>query len=254
MKLNDFLACLEAIAPVALALDFDNPGLLIGPEKRDIRHVLVALDCTPVTAQEAVDKGVDMLLTHHPLFFHGVKHILPDDPETAAAWILLRHGIGLYAAHTNLDAAQGGVNDCLAAALGLIEVAPLPPENLGRFGTLPEPMHLRQFAAMVGTQLNAAVRYCGTDSASVSRVALVGGNGSGQIDFVKAVGADVYVTGEFRHHEALTAQYLGVFVVEAGHYETERVVLLPWIERLQDMTDDVQYSLSLLESACLRGF
>ena len=115
MQLCDFLAQMEAVAPQALAMDFDNPGLLIGPEKQEIRKVLVAMDCSMATAQEAVDWGADLLLTHHPVFFGGVKAIRPDLPATAAPWLLLRHGIGLFAAHTNLDTAQGGVNDRAAS-------------------------------------------------------------------------------------------------------------------------------------------
>lgn len=84
MQLCDFLAQMEVIAPQALAMDFDNPGLLIGPEKQEIRKVLVALDCSMATAQEAVDWGADLLLTHHPVFFGGVKAIRPDLPATAA--------------------------------------------------------------------------------------------------------------------------------------------------------------------------
>ena len=137
MLLKDFLDQMEALAPRALALDFDNPGLLIGPEKQDIRKVLVALDCSLATAKEAVDWGADLLLTHHPVFFGGVKHILPDDPATAAPWLLMRHGIGLFAAHTNLDAAAGGVNDRLCEALGISDPKPLEPDGMVRVGTIP---------------------------------------------------------------------------------------------------------------------
>ena len=106
MKLNDFINVMDGIAPRELAMDWDNPGLLIGTEKQDIKKVLVALDCSMATAKEAAEWGADLMLTHHPVFFRAVKHILPDDPETAAPYILLRNGIGLFAAHTNLDAAD----------------------------------------------------------------------------------------------------------------------------------------------------
>ena len=119
MKLNDFINVMDGIAPRELAMDWDNPGLLIGTEKQDIKKVLVALDCSMATAKEAVEWGADLMLTHHPVFFRAVKRILPDDPETAAPYILLRNGIGLFAAHTNLDAADGGVNDCLAGVFSL---------------------------------------------------------------------------------------------------------------------------------------
>ena len=107
MKLAEFLLAMEHIAPKELAMDFDNVGLLIGTKRTEIKRVLLALDCTTATAQEAIDWGADLLLTHHPLFLSGIKRILPDDPATAGAYLLLRNGIAHFAAHTNLDAAPG---------------------------------------------------------------------------------------------------------------------------------------------------
>jgi len=232
MKLVDFIAMMERVAPPELAMDFDNVGLLIGTDRPEIKRVLVALDCTPTTAQEAVDWGADLLLTHHPLFLFGVKRILPDDPATAGAYILLRHGIAHYAAHTNLDAAPGGVNDCLAEHLGILNPVPLPPENVGRIGIRgPDcPGTLGAFSAFVAERLGTAVRVCGDPAAA---------------------GADAYITGEMKHHQALDARFLGLNVIEAGHYETERVVLLPLIYHLQALSNDVQYRLTLSEAACL---
>ncbi|MDR0840246.1 MAG: Nif3-like dinuclear metal center hexameric protein [Christensenellaceae bacterium] len=252
MKVSDFVALQEAIAPPGLALSFDNPGLLLGTQKRDIRKVLVALDCSVATAREAIDWEADLMLVHHPVFFEGVKHILPEDPATAAPYLLLRHGIALYAAHTNMDAAQGGVNDCLAGALGLYDTALLPPENLGRIGSI-APTTLGAFAAKVQSALHTTVRVGGAFDKPVTRVSVLGGAGGEDIYAAHAAGADAFVTGEIKHHLALAAGVLGLGIIEAGHYETERVVLQPWITRLQQSTDDVQYRLSLCETACLRG-
>ena len=252
MKLNDFLAHMEELAPKALAMDFDNPGLLIGPETKDIRKVLVALDCSMATAKEAVDWGADLLLTHHPVFLDGVKHILPDESATAAPWLLMRHGIGLFAAHTNLDAAKGGVNDCLSAVLGINDPKPLPPDNMGRFGEI-TPCCLGDFSRHVQDSLHSTVRVVGQLDIPLSTVAVLGGSGGDAIYSAKAAGAQVLVTGEIRHHQALEAGVLGLAVIEAGHYETEQVVLKPLMECLQGIMDDVQYRLTLSESACLRG-
>lgn len=253
MKLVDFIAMMERVAPPELAMDFDNVGLLIGTDRPEIKRVLVALDCTPTTAQEAVDWGADLLLTHHPLFLFDVKRILPDDPATAGAYILLRHGIAHYAAHTNLDAAPGGVNDCLAEHLGILNPVPLPPENVGRIGIRgPDcPGTLGAFSAFVAERLSTAVRVCGDPAAQVSRVGLLGGAGGDYIAAAQAAGADAYITGEMKHHQALDARFLGLNVIEAGHYETECVVLLPLIYHLQALSNDVQYRLTLSEAACL---
>ena len=161
MELKAFCACMESIAPRALALDFDNVGLLVEPDHPEIKKVLLALDCTSVTAQEAVDMGADLLITHHPQFFHGVKSIGFSSPVTGAAALLLRHGIGHFAAHTNLDAAEGGVNDTLADLLNLQDVAPIPPENIGRVGTLPAPMKLSALSARCNQLLDSHGGYTG---------------------------------------------------------------------------------------------
>ena len=253
MKLNDFIAAMETIAPKELALPWDNPGLLIGTEKSDISKVLVALDCSVQTAKEAIQWGADLLLTHHPVFFGGVKRIAPDDPNTAGAYMLIRNGIGLFAAHTNLDSADGGVNDCLAEVLGLQDVQKLLPDEMGRIGSLASPMPFVDFARMVEQKLAARVRISGEDSAPVQRIALVGGSAAEDMFAAKAAGADVFITGEMKHHLALQAEAMGLCIVEAGHYETEKVVLQPLISRLQALTNDVQYKLTRSESACLRG-
>ena len=121
MKLEKWIKIMEEIAPCNLAQDYDNVGLLIGTEK-EIGKVLVALDLSVPVAEEAIAEKVDLVLTHHPVFFHPVKRMLPDDPDTAAAYKLIRNGIGMYAAHTNLDACEGGVNDAIAESLGLEEI------------------------------------------------------------------------------------------------------------------------------------
>ena len=252
MLLTDFLDQMEALAPRALALDFDNPGLLIGPEKQDIRKVLVALDCSLATAKEAVDWGADLLLTHHPVFFGGVKHILPDDPATAAPWLLMRHGIGLFAAHTNLDAAAGGVNDRLCEALGISDPKPLEPDGMVRVGTIP-PCSLGDFARRVQHALHTTVRIAGPLDTPLTTVAVLGGSGGDAVYAAKTAGAQALITGEIKHHQALEAGVLGLSVIEAGHYETERVVLKPLMECLQGIRNDVQYRLTLSETACLRG-
>lgn len=254
MLLNDWIAQIERIAPPELAMEWDNVGLLVSPDTAELRTVLVALDCTAAVAEEAEKMGAQLVLTHHPVLFGGTKRILRDDPETAVVYRLIRSGIGLYAAHTNLDAAAGGVNDALAARLGLAAVRPLPPENLGRIGLLPEPLPLAAFAAAVERALGCTALATGDASRSVRTVALIGGAGGGDVETAAAAGADVFVTGECRHHEALEALACGVAVLTCGHYETERVVLEPLIARLQGLENDVQYRLAHAEVASQRRF
>ena len=251
MELKEFCACMEQIAPRTLALDFDNVGLLVEPDHTKIKKVLLALDCTTVTAKEAIDLGADLLVTHHPQFFHGVKSIGYSSPITGAAALLLRHGVGHFAAHTNLDAAPGGVNDTLAQLLDLRDVAPLPPENIGRVGVLPEPMKLSDLAARCNALLDSHGGYTGDPDRLVSRVAVLGGAGGGDIEFAQAAGAQAYLTGEAKHNQILEAMEQDLPLILCGHYETERIVLKSLMDRLQILAPDVQYTITLREKAPL---
>lgn len=252
MKLSDWVLQLEQLAPPALAMDFDNVGLLVTPESEELRTVLVALDCTVEVAEEAARIGAELVLTHHPLLLNATRRIDKNAPETAALYRLIRHGVGLYAAHTNLDAAVGGVNDSLAARLGVVQLRPLPPEGLGRIGLLPEPMMLAALAGFAERQLGCTALAAGNADRPIRTVALIGGSGGGDVEAAAAAGADVLITGECKHHQALAAQTLGLALLVCGHYETERVVLSPLISRLQMLENDVQYRLTCAEDASLR--
>lgn len=243
MKIQEFCAQMERVAPKELALEFDNPGLLIEPDHAEIARVLVALDCTKTVAEEAAEWGADLVLVHHPLFYHPVKKLAYSDPATAAACVLLRHGIGLYAAHTNLDAAHDGVNDTLCALFGIREALPFD-EGIGRVGQLKEAETLAVFGKRAELILNAHVRISGDPEKQISRVAVMGGSGGSSVAHAAAQGADVLLTGELKHSDALDAQMLGLSLVVAGHYETEAVVLEPLMKRLQNDCFGVQYQLS----------
>jgi dinuclear metal center YbgI/SA1388 family protein len=248
MKLNDFLAAMERIAPKELALDFDNPGLLVEPDHDEIQRILVALDCTAAVANEAIEMQADLVLTHHPLFFHPVQRMRYSDPDTKAACILLRNGTGMFAAHTNLDAALGGVNDTLCELFEIDGAEPID-EGVGRVGMLRKPMPMTAFLKEVETKLKASVRFAGNLNASVRRVAVLGGSGASAIREAAEQKADVLLTGEAKHSDAIDARTLGLNLAVAGHYETERVVLEPLIRRLQNECFDVQYKLSRVDAS-----
>lgn len=249
MKLKDFIDLMEKIAPASKALPYDNVGLIVGTEREDISKVLVALDLTIQVANEAVSWGADMVLTHHPNLFDGVKRILPDHPETAAVYRLIKHGIGHFAAHTNLDAADGGVNDSLCDILGILNPVAIGDEGIARIGTLARPMRFSDFAALVKRRLGGNPRTVGGTGSPISRVAVLGGSGGGEIELAKKHGAEAYVTGEIKHSQAIAAEVLRLPVIEAGHYETEKVVLKPLISRLQAYKNGVQYRLADSDSS-----
>lgn len=244
MKLADFRDMMERIAPRALALEFDNVGLLIEPDHDEIKKVLVALDLSDRVADEAVQGGYDLVLTHHPIFLDQVKSIGLTSPESSAAYRLIRCGIGHFAAHTNLDACKGGVNDVLAELLGLSSVQPLPPENLGRIGILPGKMCFSDFAALCESVLKTKGKFVGRPDASVHRVAVIGGSGGSDLEYVHYAGCDTFITGEMKHHQALASEHYGINCCILGHYETEFPVLKHLFFRLQNGGNDVQYDLT----------
>ncbi len=243
MKLHEFAAMMERVAPRELAMESDNPGLLVEPDHDEIRNVLVALDCTKEVAEEAIIWGADLVLTHHPLFFHPVRRMAYSDPATAAACMLIRSGIGLFTAHTNLDAARGGVNDTLCELLGVRDTIPFDG-GAGRVGMLKEPETLETFLKRAEDILKAPIHFSGDKNAQVRRVAVLGGSGGSGVIPAAAEKADVYLTGEVKHSDAIDAKTLGLNLAVAGHYETECVVLEPLIKRLQNEGFTVQYQLS----------
>lgn len=240
MRIKDFIAAMERIAPPPLAAEWDNVGLIVGTEQEEIRNVLVALDCTTAVADEARERGCELVLTHHPLLFHGVRRLMPNDPDTAAVFRLIKNGVGLYSAHTNLDAAEGGVNDALAELFGLCDRTPFF-EGMGRVGTLPKAVTLGALAERTDGLLKTVSRYTGDADTRIRTLAVLGGAGGDAIAAAREAGADALITGEIKHHEALNANELGIPVIVAGHHETEAVVLKPLIRRLQSATNDVQY-------------
>lgn len=215
---------INSLAPFATAEEWDNPGLLVGNPRQEVGRVLVALDATDGALDTARAVGADLIITHHPVIFAPLKRLSAD----SIPYRLAQEGIALVAAHTNLDKAQGGVNDTLAAVLGLTDVT-VAEDGYTRIGTLPVEMTAKEFATHVAKHLDTAVRYAG--DGSVRTVAVCGGGGG---DFIgDCIGlADAYVTGEVKHHEWL-ATANSINVIEAGHYATEVPVvdtLARWLE------------------------
>lgn len=260
MKLEKIVEAMEAIAPPMLAADFDNPGLLIDNDGSDIKKVLVALDCTPPVADEAARGGYDLVITHHPLIFNPIKMISENSSVTAVVKKLIRSNIAFYCAHTNLDIADGGVNDVLASIFGLRNVEKGEPENYARIGYLPIEMSLYDLIRLTNEKLHTVSR-CAVanfrndpENIAIRRVAVLGGAGGGDTELVKAYDADAFITGEIKHNQAIDAQHIGLSVIEAGHFETERVVLAPLINYLQKATFGVEYKMSECERSPLFTF
>ncbi len=221
--LKNIQETLETIAPLSLQCDWDNSGLLVDAYQ-PIERVLLCLDVTNEVVEEAVEYGAQLIISHHPVIFSGLKRI----DSTHPVYRLCANDISCIAMHTNLDAAQGGVNDRLAELFSLTEVELF--DDIGRMGRLAKPLAVTELAVKAKALLGASPRFY--DSGKViSTLAVLGGAGN-VVEKAYDVGADCLLTGELKYDGYLTAQRLGISVVEAGHFCTEWPVMSTLCERL----------------------
>ena len=224
MKVKDIIAEIEDFAPLSIQEKWDNSGLCIGSPEAEVSSVLIGLDCTPELVDEAVECGADMIITHHPLIFSGLKKISPDDLVGAAVIKAVKHGIRVYAAHTSADKVIAGVSGAMAARLGLEDVAILDEDGdgtgLGVVGNLPQPMTSAEAVEFVKERFSLkAMRTSRPVECMISRVAMCGGSGGSLIGAAKAAGAQLYISGDISYHNFFTQD--GFMIMDIGHYESE---------------------------------
>ena len=225
---------LDEKAPFALQLDFDNAGFLAGREDATVSSILVALDITMETIEEAISKGADLIVSHHPLIWGKISSVTDQDLTGQKLLLLLEHHIAAICAHTNLDAVEGGVNSALAERLGLLSPVPLHTDGvddsgasygIGRVGLRKAgETTLEAFAAEVKQALGLSGIRFSSGGRSVHRVAVGGGACGGMLSDVVAHGCDTFVTSDLKHDIYLEAMALGINLIDAGHYSTETVV------------------------------
>lgn len=235
------------IAPYELAEEWDNVGLLFGHAEAEVTRVLVALDLTDEVLKQAKALGAQLIVTHHPIMFSARRRITGADREGALMLAMAEAGIAHIAAHTNLDSAPGGVNDTLLAVMGCENVR---GEGFVRVGELPEGTTFAALCERAAARLHASVRAYGAPDRAVRALGCCSGAGGGEVAAAKALGADCFITGEIRHHEALDAVDSGVPVIEAGHYETENPVCEVLRSALQKNADALEYKLTVF---CSKG-
>ena len=231
---RDIEQYLYAWAPRELAESWDNVGLLVGDPEAEVHRVLVALDVTPQVVDEAIEKDCQLIAAHHPVMncaWNQVQTVRTDDRQGRVLTELIRHGIAAICMHTNLDAAEGGVNDVLAQKLGLEGLTPLTEEKIGRIGTLKCEIPLVEFTHSVIELLRCnGLRYVDAGR-PVHRVAVGGGACGCYIPQAIAAGCDTFVTSDLRYHDFLDTTEL--HLIDAGHFPTEDVICEPLVAYLQ---------------------
>ena len=217
-------------APFETQLAFDNSGILVGDPNREVTGIHFALDVTSQVIDEAIAGGANLIVTHHPMMFSPIKRLVETNHEARLLCRMIREGISLIAAHTNLDQAVGGCNDVLACTIGLKDVQ---GEGFVRVGTLPAPMTAAALAVHIGNALGDVVRVMGNPAAMIEKVGMCSGSGSDEWQAAAALGAQAFLTGEVKHHIALEASDAGIVMLEAGHHATEEPGIFALANALQ---------------------
>ena len=228
MKVRDIIQVIESFAPLSIQEKWDNSGLCIGSQDAEVTSVLLGLDCTPELVDEAIECGADMIVTHHPLIFSGLKKINSEDPVGEAVMKAIRAGIAVYAAHTNADKVIEGVSGAMAARLSLTDVEVLDEDGegtgLGAVGNLPEPMDASEAIAYVKERFGLKVMKTSRPlTEKISRVALCGGSGGSLIGAALRSGAQLYISGDISYHNFFTPK--GFMLMDIGHYESEKEIV-----------------------------
>ena len=237
--LSTVITELEQLAPLQLAADWDNVGLLVGSKRPTIDRVMTCLTLTADVAREAVAEQADLIVSHHPLPFRPVNQITDASATGGILLELLSAGIAVWSGHTAWDSAAGGINDLLAERLSLTDVVPIEPDattpelGFGRMGTAPAQQTVGDLARHLATSLALpGCHLAGPADRAAGRVGIVCGSGGEAVATVAATGCQTLVTGEIKLHNALDAIANGLAVVTVGHHASERFALEVLAERL----------------------
>ncbi|MBC7189622.1 Nif3-like dinuclear metal center hexameric protein [Candidatus Aerophobetes bacterium] len=244
IKVKDVIKAMEEIAPPEFALQGDRIGLQVGDEEGKAEVILLSLDVTQKVVKEAKEKKANLIISHHPLIYHPLKKITFQEWPSGVLRELIKNDISLYVAHTNLDIAPGGVNDALLKTLKkFLRIKKEKPlhlsseknsQPLGWLIFLEKEETLIEIAEKVKKALSCtSMRISGGRKEKIARIALCAGSGRDLIYPARDKKAQLLITGELSYHSLLEADFLGLSVIEAGHYETEVVVLPLLKEKLE---------------------
>ncbi len=238
MKVNDVYSYLNECFPFSLACDFDNVGLLIGDKEAPVTKAVIALDCTLNVVEFAKEMGAELIITHHPIIFGGIKAVT----ENTTVYKAVKNGISVISAHTNLDVADGGVNDALCEALGLqnIEKYVCFDGFTIRKGSLEKSLSAEEFAERLANTLSTNARF--VDSGKlIKTVAVCSGSGSDFLNDAINSRADAYISSEIKHNVFIEAIEKGFTVIDLGHFATEKVIVKKLYEKLSTNLPEIKF-------------
>ena len=236
---------LESFAPLRLAEEWDNVGLIAGDRQATVNKVMTCLTITPETVGEAIAEKADLIVSHHPLPFRPIKKLTKDNVPSALLWNLAKAGVSIYSPHTAFDSAAEGINHSLAVKLGVTDMKPLAiatdqalggEQSLGagRYGKLEQATSLGDFLNLVKAEFGfKKVSFVGDVKRGVLKIAFACGSGGSFLDKAVHAGCGAMVTGEATFHTCLDAKAKGVALILLGHYASERFAIEQLADRLQ---------------------
>lgn len=253
---NDVAGFMDSFAPTRLAEDWDNVGLLIGDSASGANRIMTCLTITPESAAEAIEKNVDLIVSHHPLPFRPFKRLTTNTTPSRMLWDLIRAGISIYSPHTGFDSANEGINQTLSQRLGLIDIKPLipiadDPQGLGagRLGRLATEQSLGEFVNNVKRRFAIkGLHIVGELTNSVQSIGVACGSGGSFLEKARRAHCDTFVTGEATFHTCLEAKANNISLVLLGHYESERFAVEELSERLMRQFSETEVWASIRES------
>lgn len=245
---------LEQLAPKTAACDWDNPGLLVGRSDREVSRIYVALDASCAVVDAAIDAGCDLIVTHHPIIFRGVKSINDQSALGLKLLDLIRNDVSVFSMHTNFDSCPGGMADIVCAALGLRKTGLMEPTGflpkdtqngaaeglqlrvveterdvnpdaygIGFTAELPEMLSAAELAARVKACFGLPFVQYYDAGMPIRRIACCPGSGRGELKEVLSLGVDAFLSGDMGHHEGLDLCEEGISLLDAGHYGLEHI-------------------------------
>lgn len=247
IQLADLISYSEERWPLDRAADWDNPGLALGSKSSQVRRVLLAVDVTDKVVAEAELGNFDLIFSHHPFIFRGLRNLDEDSVKGRIATKCIKAEVAIYSAHTNADFAESGVSQTLAKVLGLSSLRPLTETGEGVFGTV-EPTTLLEFARFAGRVLPSCaqgVLVQGDPEKVIHRVGLVAGSGDSYLPFVS--GLDLFITSDLRHHPA--SDHRDMFgertaLMSIPHFSAEWPWLLQAQAELSEAFPSVEFAVS----------
>ncbi len=234
-KIIDVTQYLEKIAPLHLQESYDNAGLICGHQYEEVKGVLVSLDCIESIVDEAIRKQCNLIVSHHPIIFKGLKSLTGQNYVERTVMKAIKHDIAIYAIHTNLDnVLDKGVNERIAQRIGLVDIQPLIPKDIGdesrKVGTgvigIPnKPMPTMAYLHMIKDAMSTScVKHTAPVKDVIKRVAVCGGSGSSFLKNAIRANADLYITADFKYHEYFDAED-DIIIADIGHYESEQYTI-----------------------------